>query len=242
LARFVPMAVLAGILFVVSYNMGDWEEIPELLRLSKLEIGTWALTFALTVFADLTVAVEAGMIMAALVFIRKVTSTTKISRVTPEYIEDGRLHILQDKKIPNYAAVFRVHGPFLFGMTDKLDHIVSRLEDLPPVIILRLRNMTAVDATGVQALEQFAVQVRNSGRAVLMCGAPEQPREFMERANFAQHVGVENLCANITEALDRARVVFAEIQATAPPSSKWGRRAGESGKHVGGASVAAVEV
>lgn len=242
LARFIPMSVLAGILFVVSYNMGDWSEVPELLRLSKLEIGTWALTFALTVFADLTVAVEAGMIMAALVFIRKVTTTTKISRVTPEYIEDGRVHILQDKKIPNYVAVFRIHGPFLFGMTDKLDHVLTMLDELPPIVILRLRNMTAIDATGVQALEEFVAQVRKTGRATLMCGAPEQPRRFMEDAQFSQHVGAENLCANITEALERARVIFAEIQATAPPSSKWGRRAGESGKRAGGASVAAVEV
>ena len=242
LARFIPMSVLAGILFVVSYNMGEWREIPELLRLSKLEIGTWALTFALTVFADLTIAVEAGMIMAALVFIRKVTSTTRIARVTPEYIEDGRVHILQDKKIPNYVAVFRIHGPFLFGMTEKLDHVLALLDELPPVLILRLRNMTAIDATGVQALEHFVAQVRNSGRATVICGAPEQPRRFMEAANFAQHVGAENLCANITEALERARVAFAKIQATAPPSSKWGRRAGESGKYVGGASVAAVEV
>lgn len=242
LARFVPMPVLAGILFVVSYNMGDWGEIPELLRLSKLEIGTWALTFALTVFADLTIAVEAGMIMAALVFIRKVTSTTKIARVTPEYIEDARLHILQDKRIPSYVAVFRIHGPFLFGMTDKLEHVSARLDELPPVVILRLRHMTAIDATGVQALEQFVTEVHKSGRAALLCGAPEQPRAFLESANFAEHIGPQNLCANITEALERARVVFAAIQATAPPSSQWGRRAGESGKWAGGASVAAVEV
>ncbi len=242
LARFVPMAVLAGILFVVSYNMGDWGEIPELLRLSKLEIGTWLLTFGLTVFADLTIAVEAGMIMAGLVFIAKVTATTKVARVTPEYIEDGRLHILQDKKIPAYVAVFRIHGPFLFGMTEKLDHIAARLDELPPIVILRLRNMTAIDATGVQALEQFAAQVQSSGRAMLMCGAPEQPRQFMERANFVQHVGEKNLCSNINEALDRARAIFAEIEPTAPSPGKWGRRSGEQGKRAGGASVAAVEL
>src|SRR5207248_848935 len=146
LAKFIPLAVLAAILFVVAYNMGEWREIPELLKLSRLEIGVWALTFALTVFADLTIAVEAGMIMAALVFIRKVTSTTKISQVTPEYIEHGRAHILQDKQIPPYVAVFRIHGPVLFGATDRLDEVAEMLEDLPAVIVLRLRNMTAIDA------------------------------------------------------------------------------------------------
>src|SRR5437899_531393 len=127
LARFIPLSVLAAILLVVSYNMGEWREIPELLKLSKLEIGTWLLTFGLTVFADLTVAVEAGMMMAALVFIRKVTMTTKVSRVTPDYVEHGRPHILQDKIIPPYVAVFRIHGPFLFGATDKLDDLTDRL-------------------------------------------------------------------------------------------------------------------
>jgi SulP family sulfate permease len=124
LARFIPLSVLSAILFVVAYNMGEWHEIPELLKLTPLEIGTWLITFALTVFADLTVAVEAGMILAALVFIRKVTATTKVSRITSEYIEHGRAHSLQDKVIPPYVTVFRIHGPFLFGAADKLDKVV----------------------------------------------------------------------------------------------------------------------
>ena len=107
-------------------------EIPELLKLSKLEIATWLITFMLTVFADLTVAVEVGMILAAFVFIRKVTMTTTVTQVTHEYIREGYVHILQHKEIPNYVAIFRIHGPFLFGATDKLDEIVSRLAELPP--------------------------------------------------------------------------------------------------------------
>src|SRR5271157_1868435 len=100
LARFIPLSVLAAILFVVSYNMGEWREVPELLRLSRLEVATWLVTFFLTVFADLTVAVEAGMILAALVYIRKVTSTTTVSQVTDEYLREGQVHILQHKEIP----------------------------------------------------------------------------------------------------------------------------------------------
>ena len=194
LARFIPLSVLAAILFVVAYNMGEWREIPELLKLTPLEIGTWLITFALTVFADLTVAVEAGMILAALVFIRKVTATTKVSRVTSEYIEHGRAHSLQDKIIPLYVTVFRIHGPFLFGAADKLDNILLQLPALTPVIILRLRNMTAIDATGLQALENFADQVRNSGRGLILCGAPEQPSRLMQQSEFEDHVGRENIC------------------------------------------------
>src|SRR5271155_5855060 len=155
LARFVPLAVLAAILLVVSYNMGEWREIPDLLKLTKSDITVWLVTFALTVFADLTAAVEAGMILAALLYIQKVTSTTTVTRVTPEYIKSSRAHILQDKHIPDYATVFRIHGPFLFGATDKIADIASQIEALPPVVMLRLRNMTAIDATGLQALEDL---------------------------------------------------------------------------------------
>ena len=152
-AKFIPLAVLAAILLVVSYNMGEWAEIPELLKLSRLEVACWSATFVLTVFADLTVAVEAGMILAALVFIRKVTATTTISRVTKEYLAESKLHVLQDKEIPPYATVFRIHGPFLFGAADKIDDLMQQIPDLPPIVILRLRNMTAIDATGIRALE-----------------------------------------------------------------------------------------
>jgi SulP family sulfate permease len=214
LAKFIPLAVLSAILFVVAYNMGEWREIPKLLKLSKLEVGTWLLTFTLTVFADLTVAVEAGMIMGALVFIRKVTATTKISRVTADYVEHGRQHILQDKEIPAYVAVFRIHGPFLFGAADKLEEIIGQLADLPTVIILRLRNMTAIDATGLQVLEHFADAVRASHKALILCGAPEQPSQLMQQAEFEEHVGKNNICGSMEEALGRAREVYEQICAS----------------------------
>jgi SulP family sulfate permease len=223
-AKFIPLAVLAAILLVVSYNMGEWAEIPELLKLSRLEVACWSATFVLTVFADLTVAVEAGMILAALVFIRKVTATTTISRVTPKYLEESKLHVLQDKEIPPYATVFRIHGPFLFGAADKIDELVEQIPELPPIVILRLRNMTAIDATGLHALEHLADRVHASGRRLILCGAREQPARLMRQSEFAQHVGAENICANVTEALARAGVVFPQIAAEAPSVQKWGRR------------------
>jgi len=205
LAKFIPLSILAAILMIVSYNMGEWGEIPELLKLSRLEVGTWLITFGLTVFADLTVAVEAGMIMAGLVYIRKVTRSTTVSQVTPDYIEDGRAHILQDKDIPPYVTVFRIHGPFLFGATDKLEDVLRGLAEFPPIVILRLRNMTAIDATGLQALEEFADIIHASGRRLILCGALERPAQMMRRADFEEHIGKENICANIQEALERAR-------------------------------------
>src|SRR5581483_5073937 len=101
----------------------DWGEIGELLKLTRMDISVWLVTFALTVFADLTVAVEVGMILAMFLFIRKVTATTTVSLVTPDYVEAGRVHILQDKTIPDYVTIFRIQGPFLFGAADKISRI-----------------------------------------------------------------------------------------------------------------------
>jgi SulP family sulfate permease len=207
MAKFIPLSVLAAILFVVSYNMGEWREIPQILKLSKLEIGTWLATFLLTVFADLTTAVEAGMIMAVLVFIRRVSLTTTVSLVTEEYLRDGHAHILQHKEIPNYVAIFRIHGPFLFGTTEKIEEITSRLNELPAVVILRLRNMTATDATGIQALETAIDAIRGSGRAVLLCGARGQAKQLIEQSGVGDHVGLENMLDNIADALDRAKAI-----------------------------------
>jgi SulP family sulfate permease len=212
LARFIPLSVLAAILLVVSYNMGEWREIPELLKLAPLDIGTWLVTFSLTVFADLTVAVEAGMILAALVYIRKVTATTTVSQVTEEYLREGQVHILQHKEIPSYVTIFRIHGPFLFGATDKIEEIVRKLPELPPIVVLRLRNMTAIDATGLQAIETLADAVRESGRGLILCGAREQPARLMHQSEFEGHVGAGNISPSISAALERAQVLYQEIE------------------------------
>ncbi len=211
LAAKVPLAVLAGLLFVVAYNMGEWHEIPALLKLTKADIAVWLSTFALTVVADLTVAVEVGMVLAALLFIRRVSNTTSVARVTDTLIEDGRVHSLQGIEIPDYVAVFRIHGPFLFGTTDKLSQISDHLEKLPPIIILRLRHVPAMDASGLQALEDLADEIHASGRILLLCGAREQPAHLMERAEFHAHLGAENTLPHVHAALDRARRIATEL-------------------------------
>ena len=205
LARDVPLAALAGILLVVAYNMGEWAEIPQLLKLSKGDISVWIVTLALTVFADLTVAVEAGMILAALLMVRKVAFTTSVTRETEEDAEAARVHLVQDKEIPPDVAVFRIQGPFLFGSLDKLSAITGDLDQLPPVVILRLRNMTAIDGSGLGALEDLADQLHASGRTLILCAAQEQPARLMSQAEFDRHIGPDNVCANLEDALNRAR-------------------------------------
>jgi len=204
LARFIPMPVLAAILLMVAWNMGEWHEIPKLLRLTKTDVAVWAVTFGLTVFADLTIAVEVGMVLAALTFIRRVAVTTNIAHVTPGFVEEGRVHILQDKVIPPYVSVFKIHGPFLFGAADKLAKITDHLDALQPVVILRLRYMTAIDGTGLRALEDLADRLRASGRTLVLCGAREQPAAVMKQALFHDHVGDRNICPDIQSAIRRA--------------------------------------
>ena len=215
LVSYVPMAVLAGILVIVSYNMGEWSEIPQLLRLTKTDISVWLVTFALTVFADLTVAVEAGMILAALLFISRVASTTTVSQVTDDYIEDGRVHILQDKDIPYYVTIFRIHGPFLFGATDKISAVTENMHKLPPVVILRLRNMTALDATGLFAIEEVARALHATGRTLILCGARQQPAELLHEAEVKDLIGKDNICENVQQAVRRAQDVFERLEAKA---------------------------
>src|SRR5271166_588338 len=215
LVSFVPMAVLAGILMVVSYNMGEWLEIPSLLKLTKTDVSVWLVTFALTVFADLTVAVQAGMILAALLFISRVAATTTVSQVTDDYVEDGRVHILQDKDIPYYATIFRIHGPFLFGATDKILAVTESMHTLPPVVILRLRNMTALDATGLFAIEEVAKTLQASKRTLILCGAREQPSKLIHQAEFEEVIGAQNICDNVQDALRRAEDVYEGLEAKA---------------------------
>jgi SulP family sulfate permease len=167
-------------------------------------------TFALTVLADLTVAVEVGMILAALLFIRRVADTTTVSVVTDEYVREGHVHSLQHHALPPYLRVFRIHGPFLFGATDKLRVVVHDVSSLPEIVVLRLRNMTALDATGLRAIEDLADELHRSGRALILCGARHQPAELIARADVHRHVGDANICPNITEALERARQLHDE--------------------------------
>jgi SulP family sulfate permease len=155
------------------------------------------------------------MILAALLFISRVASTTTVTQVTDDYVEDGRAHILQDKDIPYYATVFRIHGPFLFGAADKIATVTQKMHELPPVVILRLRNMTALDATGLLAIEEVAKQLQATGRTLLLCGAREQPAQLMHQAEFECVVGATNICDNVQEALARAEKVFEEMETRA---------------------------
>lgn len=205
LARFIPLATLAAVLFVVSYNMGEWHEIPTILRQEPKDIAVWLITFALTVLADLTIAVEIGMMLAALLYIYQVAKTTVVAPLTAEAIENARPHRVQDFTIPNYVSIYHIQGPLLFGVAEKLKD--AAIDNLNEVVILRLRYMTAIDATGIHAIGQFHERVHASGRTLLLCGARNQPKRVIYTSKLPETVGARNILPNIRSALSRAAIV-----------------------------------
>jgi sulfate permease, SulP family len=211
LAKFVPLATLAAVLFVVAYNMSEWREIGGIFRAQLADITVWMVTFVLTVVADLTVAVEVGMALAALLYIYRVSQTTTVSMVTEEYIREGQPHILQDKDLPEFVSILRIHGPFLFGTTDKLAEETADLSIFGRIVILRLRNMTAIDATGLHAFEVLSDRLKKAGRDLILCGACHQPAQVMSQGEFVEHIGAKNIAANVQDALKRTHEIDAGL-------------------------------
>jgi SulP family sulfate permease len=205
LAKFIPLGTLAAVLFVVSYNMGEWREIPMILRQEPKEIAVWLLTFALTVLADLTIAVEVGMTLAALLYIYQVSKTTVVAQLTNEALEESRAHRLQDKTIPHYVSILHIQGPFLFGVAEKLKAV--QIDELNEIVILRLRHMTAIDSTGVYAIEQFYEKLHDAGKTLLICGARRQPKRVIYTSTLPRIIGARNILPNATSALSRATVI-----------------------------------
>ena len=211
LARFIPLGTLAAVLFVVAYNMGEWREIPMILRLDIKDISVWLITFVLTVVADLTIAVEVGMMLAALLYIYQVSRTTVVAPLTSEAIESGKAHRMQDHLIPSYVSIFHVQGPLLFGAAEKLNTIAAAIDHLAPIVILRLRYMTAIDATGLHAIEQFYDKIHKSGRTLLLCGVRGAPKRFIYTSPLPRTMGARNILPNIRSALHRAEVVHGQF-------------------------------
>jgi SulP family sulfate permease len=207
LARFIPLPTLAGILMIVAYRMGEWHEVPSILRLSAADRIVWAATFALTVFADLPTAVGVGMSLAALLFIHRVASTTTVGSVTDENLGDGEPRVLTDKYIPSYCSVIRIRGPFLFGATEKLEHATADVSKFGTVVVLKMTYMSAIDGTGIHALENLAKRLQNADRSLVICGAPPQPLALIKRSKLLKLLGARNIQPHLDAALERAVII-----------------------------------
>ena len=217
LAGRIPLAVLAAILIVVAWNMSEIGRFRMLLKAPRSDIAVLLTTFALTVFADITVAVGVGMVLASLLFMRRMAEVTGISALTPESaneedeLEERRnAEAVSKLRVPPGVEVFQINGPFFFGVAHRLQDILGRLESPPKVFILRMRRVPAIDATGLQALEEFRDRCAWHGTALLLSGVQPMVLNAFRRAGFDAHLGQDNICENINHALERARSLLAQ--------------------------------
>lgn len=209
LAKYIPLATLSAVLIVVSINMAEWHEFRRLAKLPVSDAVVFLTAFILTVVVDLTVAVEVGMVMAALLFIKLISETTQVTTVDEATESEGPQHSVVGKDIPRGVMIYRIFGAFFFGAAEKLETVLIRARQEPDVLILRVRKVIAMDATGLNALESLHEKLRSRGKHLILSGPHTQPYAMMERAGFLDELGRENVVGNLDEALARAREILA---------------------------------
>lgn len=212
-AKMIPLAALAGILVVVSYNMSEIENFLGLLKAPKSDVMVLLTTFVLTVFVDLTVAVQVGIVLAALLFIRRMAEVTNVGVVTRELQgngedDSGDPNAIAKRDVPPGVEVFEIQGPFFFGAADRFKESVGLIEKPVPVIILRLRNVPAIDATGLYTLKDFLHRCKRDHTTLILSGVHTQPLFAIERSGLWNLIGEENIFGNIDDALNRAREIL----------------------------------
>lgn len=205
IAKFIPLAVLAAVLIVVALNMGDWEEFRVLRRHTKSDAAVFLVTFALTVLFDLTIAIEVGMILAAGLFIKRVTDTTQVSALD-ETGAPGQGHE-KVHELPPGVLVYRVFGALLFGAADKLDSVIRRTGADTRVIIIHMAAVTALDATALNALETLHEKLRHHKKHLILSGPHTQPYFLLEKSGFLERLGADNIAGDLDAAVARARVL-----------------------------------
>ena len=216
LAKFIPLATLSAVLVNVALNMGEWHNFSRLSKWPKCDSAVFLTAFGLTVVVDLTVAVEIGMVLAAVLFIKRVSETTQITAVDEISETEGPQHSLVGKEIPKGVMIYRIFGSFFFGAADKLETALKRSGQEPDVLILRMRKVLAIDATGLNALEDLYGKLHARGKHLILSGPHTQPLFMMDKAGFLDRLGRENVCAHIELSLDRAREILG--LPPAPPS------------------------
>lgn len=207
-AALIPMAALAGILLVVAYNMSEWRLFIKLFRGPKSDVMVLLTTFLLTILIDLTVAIQVGVVLAALLFMKRMADVTQagyITRMIRDQEEEDDPGSIRRFDVPDGVEVFEVDGPFFFGAADKFKEAIHLIEEKPRVLILRLRKVPAIDATGLTALEQVLDQTQRDGTRLLLSGVHSQPMTTMRRSGLLDRIGEENTFDTIESALMSAR-------------------------------------
>lgn len=211
LAKYIPMACLAGVLMVVAYNMSGWRIFAQLMKNPKSDVAVLLVTFLLTVIFDLTIAIEVGLVIACLLFMRRVAETTQVSVITdeinPDEESDVDLHENEHLIIPDGVEVYEINGPYFFGIANRFEELMAEMGDRPKVRVIRMRKVPFVDSTGIHNLTTFCRMSKQEHIRIVLSGVNEQVHKELARCGFYELLGKENICSNINEALEKARTI-----------------------------------
>ena len=212
LAQYIPMACLAGVLVIVSYNMSGWRTFKALLKNPKSDVTVLLITFFLTVIFDLTIAIEWGLVIACVLFMRRVMETTEISviknEIDPNMESDLEVHE-EHLIVPEHVEVYEINGPYFFGIATKFEDLMSQLQDheRPIVRIVRMRKVPFIDSTGIHNLTNLCEMSQKDNIQIVLSGVNEKVHKVLEKSGFYELLGEENICPNINIALERAKSI-----------------------------------
>ena len=212
LASYIPMSCLAGVLVVVSYNMSGWRTFRELMSNPKSDVSVLIITFLLTVIFDLTVAIEVGLIIACLLFMKRMTESTQIKVLTDEIDANDESDMLLEEhlQIPEGVEVYEINGPYYFGIANKFEEMMASMDNNPRVRIIRMRRVPFIDSTGIHNLQNLCDMSQREGTDIVLSGVTPAVQQTLERAGFYRLIGKDYICPNINAALDRARELMAQ--------------------------------
>jgi SulP family sulfate permease len=208
LARYIPLATLSAVLVVVAFNMGEWHQFRRLQKWPMSDSVVFLAVFALTVLTDLPTAVEIGMILAGALFIHRISQTMQITSVDESTGTESAHNSLAGKSVPKGVLVYRVFGAFLFGAADKLETTLKRAHQEPEVLILKMQSVLAMDATGLNALQDIYEKLHRKGKHLVLSGPHTQPLLTMQNDGFIDQLGEENVCPHLDAALERAKEIL----------------------------------
>lgn len=211
LAQYIPMACLAGVLVIVSYNMSEWRTFKALLKNPKSDVTVLLITFFLTIIFDLTIAIEVGLVIACILFMRRVMETTEISVIKDEIDPNDELNIAVCEEhliIPAGVEVYEINGPYFFGIATKFEETMAQLGDRPKVRIIRMRKVPFIDSTGIHNLTSLCKMSQKEKITIVLSGVNEKVHKTLEKSGFYELLGKQNICPNINVALDRAKEII----------------------------------
>jgi sulfate permease, SulP family len=221
-AALIPMPTLAAILVVVAYHMSEWRTFRTELRAPKSDVAVLLTTFFLTVLVDLTVAIEVGIVLAALLFMRRMAEVTNVSAISGDADDAGDVYVTDTnaarrREIPKGVEVYEINGPFFFGAAEQFKDTLGRVARKPKVLIIRMRNVPAMDSTGMRALADVVRRSRKDGTLVFLSDVHAQPLVALGRSDLLDEIGDDNIFGNLDDALNRARVAVGEAPVAPPP-------------------------